>query len=284
LSLVTFQANLESYQGQLTISDLKVKKGVAAEVDLNKVQVNYNNTLSNINVAESNLQLSEAQLKNAMGYRLSDILPLDTVNITKTIPESKETVFTVGNRTDYLLSKADANLFLIDEKRIRAGALPRLSFYAKYGDIGFGDNLGQSFKGMSDYSAIGIKLSIPLFDGFKRNSQYKQAKYKQLNALENLKLDEDKYRLDYENARTKMTKEQVNVVNDMRNIELAKAVFETTDLQYQKGVTDLTDWLNAQNSLKEAQNNYLNSLFNFYMATLDLEKANGTLKSFYTSL
>ncbi|RYY19606.1 MAG: TolC family protein, partial [Sphingobacteriaceae bacterium] len=49
-------------------------------------------------------------------------------------------------------------------------------------------------------------------------------------------------------------------------------------------VTDLTDWLNAQNSIKNAQSNYLNSLYSFYQAKLDLEKAAGSLKTFYTSL
>ena len=41
-----------------------------------------------------------------------------------------------------------------------------------------------------------------------------------------------------------------------RNVALAQSVFNTTDLQYSKGTTDLEDWLIAQNSLKEAQNNY----------------------------
>lgn len=287
--LYLLQANLQTYQEQLRIADLKVKKGVGTEADRDKIQVNYNNTLSNINVSESNLQLSEAQLKNMMGYPLDDALPLDTAREETAaqqlaVPGESNAAFELANRTDYLLSQADVNLLLIDERKIRAGAFPRLSFYAKYGGVGFGDELWGSIKGITDYSALGIKLSIPLFDGFKRNAQYTQARYKQLNAAENLKLDAAKYRLEYENARTLLVKARVNVANNKRNILLAQSVFASTDLQYQKGVTDLTDWLNAQNSLKEAQNNYLSSLFSFYKATIDLEKANGTLKSFYTSL
>jgi outer membrane protein TolC len=125
---------------------------------------------------------------------------------------------------------------------------------------------------------------VPLFNGFKHNAQYKQAQYDYQNAQESLKLDADKYRVEYENAKTKLLKGDEKLANDKRNIELAKLVFESTNLQYQKGVTDLTDWLNAQYSLKEAQNNYLNSLYTFYTAKIDLEKANGTLKKYYNSL
>jgi outer membrane protein TolC len=81
-----------------------------------------------------------------------------------------------------------------------------------------------------------------------------------------------------------MIKEQTNVANNRRNISLATAVFNVTDLQYQKGTTDMTDWLNAQHSLKEALNNYLNSLYSYFQAKVNLEKAGGTLKNFYSTL
>ena len=286
--LFLLRVNLESYAEQLKISALKVNKGVATEVDLNKVQVNYNNTQSQILVAESNLQLSENQLKNAMGYPLEKEILIDSVagngfqNLFITNIDSSQ--FQPEARTDYKLSDINISLLDIDQKRIRAGAFPKLTAYARYGGNGFGDKLGQSFSSITDFSAIGLKLNIPLFDGFKRNAQYNQANYKRLNAIKNLELDKASYKLEFENSRTKLVKAKSSVDNDRRNIDLAQSVFKSTDLQYQKGVTDLTDWLNAQGSLKEAQTNYLNSLYNFYLAGIDLEKAKGTLIQFYNAL
>jgi outer membrane protein len=286
--LFLLRTNLESFAEQLKISALKVDKGVATEVDLNKVQVNYNNTRSQILVAESNLQLSENQLKNAMGYPLEAPIHIDTVASNK-----EQSLFLIDNafsqfqpetRTDYQLSDVNISMLDIDQKRIRAGIFPRLTAYARYGGNGFGDNLDQSFSSITDFSAIGLKLNIPLFDGLKRNAQYHQANYKWLNAIKNLELDKAGYKLDFENNRTKLLKAKASMDNDRRNIELAQSVFKSTDLQYQKGVTDLTDWLNAQSSLKEAQSNYLNSLYNFYIAGIELEKAKGTLIQFYNAL
>jgi outer membrane protein len=281
--------NQQTYQTQMEVSALQVKKGVTLQKDLDKVTVDYNNALSQIRVAESNLTLSENQLKYEMGYPINNALTIDSTPVGKTFEPIAPVLvaggsFSAANRTDFRISEINAKLLEIDESRIKAGALPKLTAYAKYGAIGFGDNLGPTYSSLSTYSAIGLKLNIPIFDIFKRNAQYSQAKYKRLNALENLKLDEGKYQLEFENARTKMLKQQSNVENDRRNIELAQSVFNTTNLQYQKGVTDLTDWLNAQNSLKEAQNNYLNSLYNFFLAKIDMEKAGGTLKTFYSAL
>jgi len=295
--------NLGTYRRQVNISKLQVEKGITLQKDLDKVTVDYNNALSQIRIAESNLILSQNQLKYEMGYPISSVLPVDSIsqqdvaaNVLGNAPGSTVKAgngiggndlavpFVVGNRADYQLSQINAKLLTIDEKRIRAGAMPKLTGYARYGAVGFGNSIGPAFKELSPFSAVGIKLSIPLFDFFRRNAQYNQAKYKSLNAAENLKLDEGKYELEYENAKTKLNNAQSNLESDSRNIGLAESVFKTTDLQYKKGVTDLTEWLNAQNSIKESQNNYLNSLFSFYQAKLDLQKASGSLKTFYTSL
>ena len=280
--------NLESYRKQMDISKLQVDKGVTLRKDLDKVTVDYNNAVSQIRVAESNLTLSENQLKYEMGYPINTLLPIDSAaQQDLAIPAAINTnsnSFSALNRTDYQLSEVNSKLLDIDQRRIRAGALPKLTGYAKYGAVGFGQTLGPAFSDLNPFSAVGLKLTIPLFDFFKRNAQYNQARYKSLNAIENLKLDEGKYQLEYENARTKLIKAQANLDNDKRNIDLAESVFRTTDLQYKKGVTDLVDWLTARNSIKDAQNNYLNSLYSFYQAKLDLEKAGGSLKTFYSSL
>ncbi|RFZ93037.1 TolC family protein [Mucilaginibacter conchicola] len=283
------RANQETYRKQIEISRLQVKKGTTLQKDLDKVTVDYNNSLSQTRVAESNLTLAENQLKFEMGYPINNPIQIDSTSANNAIHISNAVLpdtsaFAVGNRVDYRLSVVNSKLLEIDEKRIKSGIFPKLTAFVRYGGVGFADNLGPSFSGMTDYSVVGLKLSFPLFDFFKRDAQYKQAKYKRLNAIENLKLDEGKYQLEYENAKTKLLKEQSNVENNHHNIDLAQSVFKVTDLQYQKGTTDLTDWLNARNSVKEAQNNYVQSLYNFILARIDMEKSAGSLKTFYSSL
>lgn len=285
--LKLLKSNQQTYNQQLEISRLQVEKGVAMKVDFNKILVNNNNNQSEIATAESNLIQSENQLKNAMGMNLVAKVLIDTVAVRLpasliSIPDSS--AFNEGNRVDFKLAELNYSLLDIDQKRISTGFLPKLSFYGRYGGNGFGDKLNQSFSSISDFSAIGLKLTMNLFDGFKTSAQTKQARYKKLNALETMNLDRDQYKMESENARAKLIKAQSSVDNDQLNVKLAMSVFNSTDLQYRKGVTGLTEWLNAQDALKDAQNNYLNSLYNFYLARVDLEKANGTLLNFYSSL
>lgn len=286
LQLEQLQTNKEIYEKQINIYNIQVEKGVTLQKDLDKVNVDYNNTISKIRVAQSNLTLAENELKYEMGFPINEPLSVDlTVEpdaSSSMVNSSLE--FSPSSRVDYKKSELNIKLLEIEKSRIRAEALPKLSAYFRYGVVGFGDNIKGAYDDLLPYSAVGVKLSFPIFDFFKRSARYKQAEINYLNAGEKLKLDEGKYQMDYQNAFTKYLQAEINVTNDRRNVTLAQSVFKVTDLQFQKGTTNLTDWLNTQNSLKEAQNTYLSSIYSFYLARIDLEKAAGTLKNFYNTL
>lgn len=278
--------NKETYEKQIEIYRLQVNKGVTLQKDLDKVFVDSNNTFSQIRVAQSNLQLAENELKYEMGYPISESLK---VNISIAMddhqsPEGGKDVFSPTSRIDYKLSEINIKLLDIEQSRIKAESLPKVTAYFRYGAVGFGNNLNGAYKELLPYSAVGLKLSIPILDFYKRNAQYKQAKINRINAEEDLKIKEVRYMVDYENANTKLLRAQANVESDKRNVTLAETVLKITNLQLQKGTTNLTDWLNTQNSLKESQKSYLTSLYNYYQARIDIEKAAGTLKTFYNSL
>ena len=284
--LELLEHNVQTYQKQIEIYRLQVVKGVALQKDLDKVSVDYNNANSQIRVAQSNIVLAENELKFEMGYPIGDQLLIDDSKKVM-IPfdlESKPNTFSPSLRVDYKLSELNIKVLEIEQARIKAGGLPKLTGYFRYGAVGFGNDLKGAYDQLLPFSAVGLKLSIPIFDFFKRSAQYKQAKINRVNAVVNLELSEGKYRVEYENARSKFLQAQINVENDQRNVGLAESVLKVTDLQFQKGTTNLTDWLNTQNALKDAQNSYLKSLFDYYQARVDLEKATGTLKNFYNSL
>ncbi|WP_407494337.1 TolC family protein [Elizabethkingia anophelis] len=279
--------NQDIYKEQVRIAKLQVDKGVLAEVELYKLQVSYNNTISQLRLCEKNISNSTNILKDAMGFPIENDLNVKTNSFKENtqpylIPQEEK--FVVEKRTDYQLAQVDAAIQEMEYKKIRSGYLPTFTFYAKYGLNGFGDKLVESFNSLNDFSSIGVKLSVPIFDGLSRRSQIQQAKLKYQNTLETLKLDESKFKMESENAKTKLAEAQTSIDEETENVALAEKVLEITGLQYKKGIVDMTEWLNAQSSLKESQNNFLNSIVNWYVAKVDLEKANGTIKTFYNDL
>ncbi|WP_343306981.1 TolC family protein [Chitinophaga niabensis] len=284
--ILLLQFNSKTYERQMEIYRLQVEKGIVLQKDLDKVSVDFNNTMSQIRVAESNFQLAENQLKFEMGYPIDDKLQVDLVAAVAPLVGTEDSLarFSPAARIDYRVSSANIRLLEIEQARIKAEGLPKLTGYVRYGAVGFGDKLGGAYDELLPYSAVGLKLTIPILDFYKRNARHKQAMVNRINAEERLKLSESKFSVEFENAQTKVTQARTNMENDKRNMDLAESVFKITDLQFQKGTTDLNDWLITRNSLQSAQNNYLNAIYSYYQARVDLEKAAGTLKTFLNSL
>jgi outer membrane protein len=285
--LTLLQNNKEMYAKLVPIMQLQVEKGVVTKVELDKVLVNLSNTESSIISTENTIRQAYNSLKYNMGMEdnSEDMVISDKeVQSQQTVMANSLANFNYKLQTSYKIQQSSMQLQQIDAQRIHAGALPKLSFYLRYGSQALNNDLGTLYGRMNDFAGMGLKLTIPIFDGFSRNSQYKQALIKVNTALENMKLNEAAARLQFNNAKTQLTQTQLTLENNRRNIELAQTVFNTTTLQYQKGVNTLTDLLNAEQSLKEAQNTYISNLLRNYQARLDIEKANGTLSQFYKEL
>lgn len=280
-------SNKGRFEKILKVTQLQAEQGVIKKVDVKQVQVNLNNVLSQISVTENNLKLAKNTLKNNIGLsQTQDIVITDTAKWLGNTPAVKMYgAFDYKQTLAFQQQKLQINMYDINRKSIKDQAFPTLSLYGRYGANGFGsENIGQAYNPVLDYSAVGVKLSWSIFTGFRRNAQYKQAVIDLDNARENLKLNEDLQNLQFQNAGAAMARAQSTIATNKSNMELASEVYENATLQYRQGVSNLGDLLNAELSYREAQNNYINSLLDFYLADLDVQKSNGTLRDYYQGL
>lgn len=278
------QDNLEKTQQVLNILKLQRDNGVIQPVDYDRTDVTYNSNKSQLSLAKTNVTLALNRLKYQMGLNQDQELVLkDSVLLTK-VPGIAESQFDAKNLTSYLLNENQLTLNRLDQQRITAGYLPRLSFNARYGQLSLTNEFGSAFKNFQAFSTIGLKLNIPIFDGFSRSAQIQQARIKVVTQEEQQKMNVQSYRLAFNNSQSQIQQSQINVENDDRNVKLARKVYDMTTLQYKQGTAPLTDLINAENSYRQAQTDYVNSLINFYQAKLDLEQAQGTLLPFFNQL
>ncbi len=269
----------------LTVQKLQYEKGVITRVNYNRVQVNYNNVISQKKVAETNYSLAMARLKNAMGIEVEKELSIiDTISYMQDVELPITNDFNIKDKPDYRILEKNITLQEIDLKRKRASVLPTLSVYARYGASAFGNDFEKSYDNWYDYSAVGLKLNVPLFSSLRRYSQIQQSELNLYNSRQNLILNTESIKLQLQSANTQLLSSYTNLQANKNNIELAKTVFDDTGLQYEKGAASLTDFLNADYAYKEAQANYINSLLNYLIARIDLERSKGTIKQFVNQL
>lgn len=62
-----------------------------------------------------------------------------------------------------------------------------------------------------------------------------------------------------------------------KNMEMANHVYDVVQQKFKQGVGSNSEIINAETSLKEAQTNYYNAVYDMLVAKIDYQKATGTL-------
>lgn len=283
-NLTVLDNNLKNTSKVKDIIQGQFDNGLAKKIDLDRTLVRISNINTQRQQTLNAVSLQENSLKFLMG------MPIETkISIPETEFQITATAFSAQapdttTRTEYLLLKKNEQLLQYQKKSVVAGYYPTLSLTGSYNYIGQGPEMPW-FKKPSDgvywtdYAAIGLNLNIPLFTGFGTRAKVRQAE----NKLESIKVDleETKLSLDleYENAKTQIDNSIISINNQKENAKLAQEVLTNTNNNYTQGLATLTELLDAENELVEAQNNYTTSLLDYKLAEIQLIKSKGELKT-----
>ena len=258
--------------------------GLAKKIDLDRILVR----ISNINTQRQQILNAITLQENALKFYIG--MPIETkIVIPQTEFEVTATAFTSQkpedtSRTEYLLLKKNEQLLEFQKKSVQAAYYPVLSLTGSYNYLGQGPEVPWFKKPAdgvywSDYAAVGLNLHVPIFTGFGTRAKVRQAE----NKLQSVRVDleETKLALDleYENAKTQIDNSIISINNQKENSKLAQEVYNNTNNNYIQGLASLTDLLESENALVEAQNNYTNALLDYKLAEIQLIKSKGELKT-----
>ncbi|MET0635711.1 MAG: TolC family protein [Chitinophagaceae bacterium] len=255
--------------------------GFAEKLDIDRTEVQ----LANLQTERLN---TVNQINNGyLGLKVLLGMPLrDSLELTDSLTDEEvkagmldASMFTYDQRPDYQYSQLGLKLSEYDVRRYQMSKIPTLSLSGYY-NRNAQRNRFDFFKTSRDWfdiSAFTLDLRVPIFTGFTANSRIARAKLelqKRVNQQEALKLDIDNQIF---NARNNFNSAIVNLDYQKRNMALAESVFNQTKRKYEVGTGSQTEINTAQNDLKMAQTNYINSLYNAIIARVDFLKATGKL-------
>jgi outer membrane protein TolC len=182
------------------------------------------------------------------------------------------------NRKEFQLMTVAEKLGNYNIKRYKLSKLPTVAAFGTYSKNAQRDKF--NFFKNGDWfptAIVGLKISVPIFDGFKKNALIQQSKFelqKTQNSIDQLKQNID---YDVEQSRIKMTSALLTLDNQKKNITLAESVYNTTKKKYEQGLGSTLEIFMAQTEFKVAQNNYYSALYDAITAKIDWQKATGKL-------
>jgi outer membrane protein TolC len=266
------------------LSDTKViqENGFVEQIDVDRLQVAYNNLVSERDKILRLVGISETLLKFQMGYDVGKPIVLtDSLNLLKLTytTETGPASVNYDNRPEYDLLKTQQSLNQVELLRYRLQYLPTL---VAYGSLQYNAQRNEinflSSQKWFPIGVVGLTLNVPIFDGLQKFHRIQQAKLNLVKTQNNIYRLEDAIDMEFTIARINFDNAKVSIKTQKANMDLAQNVYDVTRIKYSEGVGSNLEVINAESSLKESQANYYDALYQFLSARVDLEKAAGLIR------
>lgn len=254
--------------------------GMAMEVDVKRVNINLENLRVQYDNAKSMLTQQLNMLKYVIDYPADNEIALTLINTENFVPA--ELTGLSDDQIELQLLRAKTDITEQQRRMIRQGYLPTLSLTGSWMYSAYTDRFsnwfhsGPSNKWYNSYG-LGISLRIPIFDGMDKRYKLKKAA-----------LDVDNAKLSYENTLKNLQTQYVNATNDLMNNRrnfkkqkdnymLAEDVYGVTSERYREGIASMTEVLQDEMRMTEAQNNYVTAHYNYRVTNLTVLKLTGKI-------
>jgi outer membrane protein len=271
------------------------ENGFAESIDVDRIKVTLNNLGAErdkfFNLQELSYQLLKFQMNYPMNSSIDVVGDISSLQVDENLLNNYSVDWNYTERPDYKLLETNKRLQELNIKNKYSASMPSLAAFANFGYSTQSPNISGLFKTTSsveDNSAIGpdkwyptmsfgLSLNIPIFSGLQRAYQIQQEKLSLLkidNGFTSLKSAID---LEIKQAAINYLNAFKSLKSQDENKKLADNIARVTKIKYEQGVGSNIEVIDAESSLKEAQINYYNALYDALVAKVDLDKAYGKI-------
>ena len=266
------------------IKDLiSVQKGT--KVDLLRTEVRLANLEQRLLQEKNTLLIQQRVLDNLMGVKEREkpiliegqliLIPLG-VDAEALLPGA------LGRRDDYLAAKSETEAQGRRVEVARGGRWPILSFKGSYGwryaPSPISTIISSDRRGMDnphEVGSVGLFVDIPLFEGGQIDARIREEQAKLETQRERLRKIALQIRLEVETAAANINSIRQRIITTEKSIEQAKESFDIEKEKYGLGKSTITDVLDVQGALLEAQSIYYRALADHETAKAQLRLAAG---------
>jgi outer membrane protein len=252
-----------------------------AKVDLLRTEVRLSDLNQTILKEENTLAVLKRALFNLMGY---DAVPEqarleDKASNPSRAPLDLEGLLAAAlkNRPDYQAAKDRLEAQTLRVAVARAGHLPSITLVGTYGlrNAPGPSDTGKNTQTTEDVGSIALILSLPLFDGGRVSAKINEETANLSAARDRLKKLELQIRQETETAVLDVLSNTARFKATEISIEQAKESLRIESLKYELGKGSITDVLDAQAALLQAETSNCRACIDYHISMARLKLATG---------
>ena len=256
----------------------KYKQGIVSEFDLIRADVNAKNIKPNLTQAQNAFNLATLSLKALMGIDMDQ-----DIKILGNLYNYEQSLYTELLKIDTsLVNNSDLKKFDIQNEQLKktlelykAQYLPTIAITGNYVYMSMNNNFKFGDYRWNPYSTIGLSVSIPIFDGFKKTNDIRQTKasiiqmdLQREDIVRNLQLA-------INNNLNNMANYVEQVFSTKDVFEQARKGYEISRKLYDTGMGTILDVNTAQLGMMQARLAFTQAIYNFLASKADLDKTLG---------
>lgn len=277
-----FEANAKQ---ALDLTVGRVRGGVAAISDQLQAQTAYSQAVYNRNKAEGDWQIALGTVAIDMGMRPNQSIQLSDANPEKSaesVVQSVDSMLKSAQETHPALraARADLDAALANEKSLIAQGRPTLGLVGQYGTSQQSESPGgnQAFIETNRQNQyIGLKLEVPIFEGFSRTYKIRNAQARTDARESALNSAELEVATGVWTSYQQLKVSAINIQTSQEIVESAQLAFQAAQNRYQRGVTDIQELITTQNTFFNATQQHIKAIAEWQNAKIQLAASLGNL-------
>ncbi len=279
--LKLIDADITQLKQQVDETFARNKQGFVEKIDVDRITVQYNSLITNRENTIRSLGLNYQLLKFQMGMPIDRQLTLkdklENVKLDENVAAAVSDTSVYHNRIEYNLLETQKRLNEYDVKLKKGAYLPKLSAMANYTASYQANGFGSLYQMDFPSSYIGLSLSVPIFSGFQHTNQLRQSQITVLKSQNDLYDMKNTINMQVNQARVSYINGLQTLNDQKKNMALAEEVLRVAKIKYEQGVGSSIEVTQAQTSLQEADNTYIQGLYDALISKVDLDKAYGRI-------
>ncbi len=280
--LKLLEANINDLKQQLDETTARNKQGFVEMIDVQRLTVQYNSLITRRENTIRLLTLNYELLKFQMGMPIQDDLKLkdklENIQLDSAIADAATDTTVYRNRIEYDLLKTQKKLNEYDLKLKKGQFLPKLTANGSYSPAYMNSSFSALYTAQYPTAFVGLNLNIPIFTGWQHLNQYKQSKINLMKSDNDLSNMKNTVSLQVEQARTSFVNGLQSLNDQKKNMALAEEVLRVSKIKYEQGVGSSIEVTQAETDVQQADNSYIQGLYDALVSKVDLDKAYGRIK------
>ena len=277
-NLSILNRNIQNLEKLHQILKLQYENDFVRQTDVNRLKITVTNLKTQRETLQNGILIQERMLKILAGISSETVMRLDTAGMGKmSYAQPVASVYVPELLPDYQALVKQNELAMLQVKSNKAAFYPNLAAYGQFNYSSYATKFG--FDNASGMNTIGFKATIPIFSSGMRKQQVMQSQLKLKQTQEDFELAGKQLETGYQNAVNTLHSAWAGLQDQQENKALANEVYGQVKLQFDEGMASLTDLLNVESSLLEAESLFNGQLLKYKLAGIDLLKSTGKLRT-----